>query len=101
MSAVVDSEVKSSSQSLRGGLEYGTCLFYSCIVTLGHECMLVDLSHQILSNYLCDNVCKSLHDIVLLFLFLIQRERRQFDVSLLIVHLMKVVTSVCACVELV
>ena len=100
MSAVVYSEVKSLSQSLRGGLEYGICLFYSCIVTLGHEHMLVDLSHQILSNYLCDNVYKSLHDIVLLFLFLLQREKRQFAVSLLIVHLMKV-ASVCACVELV
>ena len=59
MLAVVDLEVKSSSQSLKGGLEYGVCLFYSCIVTLGHERMSVDLSHQIPSNYLCDNVYKS------------------------------------------
>ena len=34
-----------------------------------------------------------------LFLFLLQREKDQFEVSLLIVHLMKVVTPVCACVE--
>ena len=92
MSAVVDLDVNSFSQSLRGELEYGTCLFYSCIVTLCHECMLVDLSNQILSNYLCDNVCKNLHDIVLFFLFLLQRGMKQLDVSLLVVHLMKVVT---------
>ena len=48
---------------------------------------------------LSDNMFKSLHDIVLLFLFLLQRVERQLGVSLLIVHLMKVVTPVCACVE--
>ena len=42
---------------------------------------------------------KSLHDIVLFFLFLLQTEKEQFEVSLLIVHLMNVVTTVCACTE--
>ena len=59
---------------------------------------MVGLSHQILRN-VSDNMFKSLHDIVVLFLFLLQREELQFLVSLLIVHLMKVVTPVCACVE--
>ena len=49
--------------------------------------------------FLSDNMYKSLHDIVLFFLFLLQIEREQFEVSLLIVHLMKVVTTVCACTE--
>ena len=49
--------------------------------------------------FLSDNMYKSLHDIVLFFLFLLQEEQRQFSVSLLIVHLMKVVTTVCACTK--
>ena len=36
--------------------------------------------------YLILNMYKSLHDIVL-FLFLLQKEREQFNVSFLIVHL--------------
>ena len=43
---------------------------------------------------LTDTMCKSLHDIVLLFLFLLQREYEQLRVSLLIVHLIKVVRQV-------
>ena len=49
--------------------------------------------------FFSDNMYKSLHDIVLFFLFLLQKEREQFLVSLLIVHLMKVVTTVCACTQ--
>ena len=49
--------------------------------------------------FLSDNMYKSLHNIVLFFLFLLQNEHRQFRVSLLIFHLMKVVTTVCACTE--
>ena len=49
--------------------------------------------------FLSDNMYKSLHDIVLFFLFLLQKEEKQFWVSLLIVHLMKVVTTVLACTE--
>ena len=37
---------------------------------------------------LADNMYKSLHDIVLFFLFLLQEEQGQFEVSLLIVHQM-------------
>ena len=46
--------------------------------------------------FLSDNMYKTF---VLFFLFLLQKEREQFLVSLLIVHLMKVVTTVCACTE--
>ena len=49
---------------------------------------------------ICSQVLMCLHDNnVLFFLFLLQKEKEQFAVSLLIVHLMKVVTTVCACTE--
>ena len=86
----IDKKHTALNRPTEGRGEYGACQSHAYIGTLGHEYM----SDTRTFTFLTDITYKSLHDIVLLFMFLLQREAEQFRVSLLIVHLIKVVRQV-------